>query len=100
MEGVCDWLRRLEVMSEAAATTVKTAHMLAEELQNGVILAQVGIKLHPSYTKSSVVGRPSFDVDRRRNVKIFLDCYGKKFKFSTANFNPQGRDSPSFKNYS
>ncbi len=86
MEPVCKWLESLGVMTGAVANTVHTSGKLAEELYNGVVLAKVALKLDPDIRQGSVVGRPSFDMDRRKNVKLFLDTYNRRFKLRQAKF--------------
>ena len=76
IEGVAAWLARANLMQSRVADRCKTPSQLANELHNGVILAQLACKLDPNNVgPDKVMGRPSIDLHRRMNVNTFIEAY-------------------------
>ena len=81
IEGVAGWLEKANLMQSGVARRCKTPSQLADELHNGVVLAQIARKLDPSnVSPDKVMGRPSIDYHRRMNVNTFMDAYKRSFR--------------------
>ena len=81
IEGVAAWLARANLMQTSMVCHCKTPSQLANELHNGVILAQLACKLDPNNVGlDKVMGRPSIDLHRRKNVNTFIEAYKRSFK--------------------
>ena len=80
IEGVAAWLAKANLMQSGVARSCKTPSQLANELHNGVVLAQIARKLDPSnVSPDKVMGRPSIDYHRRMNVNTFMEAYKRSF---------------------
>ena len=80
IKGVAGWLVKANLMQSGVARRCQTPLQLADELHNGVVLAQIARKLDPGNVgPDRVMGRPSIDYHRRLNVSTFVDAYRRVF---------------------
>ena len=73
-EKVTTWLVKANLMQSAVADRCKTPLQLANELHNGVILAQLARKLDPNISPDKVMGRPIIYYHRLYNVNTFIEA--------------------------
>ena len=82
MERVAEWLKNLKVIDKDVACYIRTLPQLAEELQDGVILARIAAELEPNLNRDSPVSGtvPFLRSDSVANANLFLDAYRQRFR--------------------